>query len=273
MATIAELLYLFRDGQAAKTIGPEAFQAMISELHLATGLFQDLPSSSAGLAYGRLYLNGGIVQMSTGGITASPNGNFVGVATAAFLANASFTRRAARSTIAISASLFADPVLFILPIPNALFVGSGVSSLFTDAKIRTAGSKDGDFLGSGAGSLTSNGIRTPLGEAPEAGAGNLTATVSWASLAGNAAAAGSAAALATPSSRRTTNATADGIAVVLAAPISKRRTNAPVAGSAAVLATPISKRRTNATAAGSSSITATPTLPSRFSSAFSSAFG
>jgi hypothetical protein len=291
MATIAELLYLFRDGQAAKSIGPEAFQTMIVELHLATGLFQDLPSSSAGLAAGRLYLNGGVVQMATGGITASPNGNFLGVATAAFLANVSFTRRAARSTMAASTSLFANAQVFILPIPPALFVGSGATTLSANAQLIL---KYGNTTASGAGTFSAD-TALPLraGFSTMAGAGALAATASFARMSTSATLAGSAALTPTPISRRASNATMAGAAGLSPTPFARMVISSTLSGASALAATPRSYLLattlsatgafssafssafpvSSTTLAGSTALTANPVRASSFSSAFSTAFG
>jgi hypothetical protein len=256
MATIAELLYLFRDGQAAKTIGPEAFQAMISELHLATGLFQDLPSSSAGLAYGRLYLNGDVVQMATGGIPGPLNGNFLGVGTATLSANATFTRVSARSTLAASTSLFADPVRFILPVPTALFVGSGTAALSADPQRRTAGSKDGNFLGSGAAALSAGSQILKFGTTTASGAATISANTAPPLRAGFSTPAGSGA---------------------LAANVSFARiaTSSTLAGSALFTANPAAPASTRAFSTAFSSAFGNTTASSTeaFSADFSSAFG
>lgn len=108
--TVAELLYLFRDGQPKSSIGPEPFQDAILSLHAQSGSFQDLPSSPAGLAAGRLWLNGDIIQVSTGApVPVTLPGNFQGAVTAALFANAALVRRAGRSKLDGTVSLRADP--------------------------------------------------------------------------------------------------------------------------------------------------------------------
>jgi hypothetical protein len=122
MATIAELLYLFRDGQSAKSIGPEAFQALITELHLASGLFQDLPASQAGLANGRLWLNADVVQMATGAMPASPSGNFFGLAAGSLRADPQIASSALRAFSTAFSTAFPTTNLYNT---NATVAGAG----------------------------------------------------------------------------------------------------------------------------------------------------
>jgi len=96
--SISDLLYLFREGQAPKSITAVQFQDLITSLHPATGNFQDLPIAPAGLSAGRLYLSGDTVQIALGNIPNNVAAQFAGAGVASLTASVR-ARRAARATL------------------------------------------------------------------------------------------------------------------------------------------------------------------------------
>lgn len=105
--SISDLLYLFRDGQAPKTITPTDFEDLIQSLHPETGQFIDLPGSPGSLAAGRLWQNDGLIQMSGGGGPAFRPGVFTGRGSGLFSA-AARQRMVARSQLG-GAARFTPP--------------------------------------------------------------------------------------------------------------------------------------------------------------------
>ena len=76
--SISDLLFLFRDGQGPRTIGPDDWEDLIYSLHPSTGAFIDLPGSPGGLAVGKLWQDDGFIKMSLGGGVSVRTGSFAG---------------------------------------------------------------------------------------------------------------------------------------------------------------------------------------------------
>lgn len=122
--TVSDLLQLFRDGQGPSTIPPADFRDMIVSLHPATGNFQDIPRSASGLSSGRLWLNGDILQISSGTAPQQPAALFSGQAIGGLSARA-VTRQVARAIFTGAAGLSSNPL-----IPSIFFDGFDSLSLF-----------------------------------------------------------------------------------------------------------------------------------------------
>src|ERR1044072_5085157 len=69
--SLSDLLFLFRDGQGPRTIGPDDWEYLIDTLHPATGTFEDLPASPGALAVGRMWQDQGFVKVALGGLSHS----------------------------------------------------------------------------------------------------------------------------------------------------------------------------------------------------------
>lgn len=128
--SIADLLFLFRDGQAAKQIGPDDFEDLIFSLHPGTGSFVDLPTAPGGLAAWKCWQNNGIIQVTLTSGTGPRSFSVSSTVRAA--ASLRATPIAVQRATTLGTATTRGAGRFIAPNPTVTHPSTGVQPTFAD---------------------------------------------------------------------------------------------------------------------------------------------